>query len=134
MVTKLVAWMAQKKEQPTIKAVRRTLVMIFPFVLLGSFMQILAQSVFSQIGFLNSIFQLSDKVPAFEKIYYFFTNLSFFTLGISALLAAYQVANYQAKYLHKDGAHGCDCGAGSVEPALPGRSLLGFPVSHGCVQ
>ena len=69
MVTKLVAWMAQKKEQPTIKAVRRTLVMIFPFVLLGSFMQILAQSVFSQIGFLNSIFQLSDKVPAFEKIY-----------------------------------------------------------------
>ena len=104
MVTKLVAWMAQKKEQPTIKAVRRTLVMIFPFVLLGSFMQILAQSVFSQTGFLNSIFQLSDKVPAFEKIYYFFTNLSFFTLGISALLAAYQVANYQAKYLHKDGA------------------------------
>jgi len=102
MVAKLVTWIARLRGKRSVKVVRKTLVMLFPFALLGSVAQILAQSVFSKYGFLNNIFGLSDRLPYFNKIYYFFTNFSFLTLGIIALIAAYQAAYYQAKYLHRD--------------------------------
>ncbi|MCP0886809.1 PTS transporter subunit EIIC [Ligilactobacillus sp. WILCCON 0076] len=102
MINRIVPIMFKLRRTSFACVTRRTLVMLFPFVLLGSIAQIFQVTVFSKNGFVNSLCNLSNWLPHFNKYRIFFGNFTSLTLGIVSMLAAYQAAQYTARYFHRD--------------------------------
>lgn len=89
-------------ERSFMRVLRRTVVMLFPFALIGAFASVIANSVFAPFGFANSIFSIYQWFPFATKIRTICQSVSQLTLGIASLLAAYQAARYTTKGYHKD--------------------------------
>jgi PTS system cellobiose-specific IIC component len=50
------------------RALRDTLTLLFPFVLIGAYVSFLNQAIFQRNGFLNRIYYLSHWVPGFKHL------------------------------------------------------------------
>ena len=74
----------------------------FPFVLIGSFCQIIQLTLLTKTGFLASIFHLSTWVPYYKYLHYPFDSLANLTLDSVAIIAAFGAAKYYAKIYHRD--------------------------------
>lgn len=60
----------------------------FPFILIGTFSQIIQLTVLTKTGFIASIFHLSKWVPYYRYLHYPFDSLTTLTLNGVAVVAA----------------------------------------------
>lgn len=84
------------------RALRDTLTLLFPFVLIGAYVSFVNQAVFSRNGFLNRIYNLSHWVPGFTQIGTYTSMLSMGITGVIAVIAAFAAANFVARAAHHD--------------------------------
>ncbi|MFB9769796.1 PTS transporter subunit EIIC [Lactiplantibacillus modestisalitolerans] len=82
--------------------VQHTLMLTFPFILIGSFSQIIQLTVLTKTGFIASIFHLASWVPYYQYLHYPFDNLTALTLNAVAVIAAFGAAKYHAHIHHRD--------------------------------
>ena len=80
---------------------QKTLVSLFPFMILVALTRIIGASVFSPSGYINMLFSLSSWLPQFQTIGVFLTNFSSLVGGTVGLLTAYFSAKYTAGYYGK---------------------------------
>lgn len=84
------------------KIAQKTLFMIFPFVLIGSFLRIIQVVILSKDGLIGTL------LPSFEDNWFVNSiigvtnNLSNLTLGFVSVLAAFGAAKYTAKHYKRD--------------------------------
>ncbi|WP_253954873.1 MULTISPECIES: PTS transporter subunit EIIC [Lactiplantibacillus] len=74
----------------------------FPFILIGTFSQIIQLTVLTKSGFIASIFHLSKWVPYYRYLHYPFDSLTTLTLNGVAVVAAFGAAKYHAKLHQRD--------------------------------
>ena len=80
---------------------QKTLVSLFPFIILVAITRIIGDSVFSSTGYINMLLNISSWLPQFQTIGLFLTNFSSFLGGALGLLTAYFSAKYTAGYYGK---------------------------------
>lgn len=74
----------------------------FPFILIGTFSEIIQLTVLTKSGFFASVFHLSKWVPYYKYLHYPFDNLTNLTLNSVAIVAAFGAAKYHAKLHNRD--------------------------------
>lgn len=79
----------------------KTLVSLFPFIMLVAITRIIGDSVFSSSGYINMLLNISSWLPQFQTIGLFLTNFSSLLGGAVGLLTAYFSAKYTAGYYGK---------------------------------
>ena len=84
------------------RIIQRTLMLTFPFILIGTFSQIIQLTVLTKTGFIASIFHLSKWVPYYRYLHYPFDSLTTLTLNGVAVVAAFGAAKYHAKLNQRD--------------------------------
>ncbi|MBN2959884.1 MAG: PTS sugar transporter subunit IIC [Streptococcus gordonii] len=81
---------------------QKTLVSLFPFIILVAITRIIGDSVFSSTGYINMLLSISSWLPQFQTIGLFLTNFSSLLGGaVGLLLTAYFSAKYTAGYYGK---------------------------------
>lgn len=80
---------------------QKTLVSLFPFIILVAITRIIGDSVFSSSGYINMLISISSWIPQFQTIGLFLTNFSSLLGGAVGLLIAYFSAKYTAGYYGK---------------------------------
>lgn len=99
---KVVYLVARWRRNAFVRVVQETLESIFPFVFIGTIAKVVQISFFSKKGYFNEIFSISSWLPHFGAYTYAFQNLSMMTLGVVAILAAYQAARVRARQRQAD--------------------------------
>ncbi|MDN6125653.1 MAG: PTS transporter subunit EIIC [Lactiplantibacillus plantarum] len=84
------------------RALRDTLTLLFPFVLIGAYVSFLNQAIFQRNGFLNHIYGFSSWFPGFKRFTTYTTMLNLSINGIIAVIAAFAAANFVARSAHRD--------------------------------
>ncbi|ALO02934.1 PTS transporter subunit EIIC [Lactiplantibacillus paraplantarum] len=84
------------------RALRDTLTLLFPFVLIGAYVSFLNQAIFQRNGFLNHIYGISRWFPGFKRLTTYTTMLNLSINGIIAVIAAFAAANFVARSAHRD--------------------------------
>ncbi|RRK09835.1 PTS sugar transporter subunit IIC [Lactiplantibacillus garii] len=84
------------------RALRDTLTLLFPFVLIGAYVSLMNQVCFQKNGFFNHIYGLSHWVPAFKQLGVYTTMLSLSLNGLIAVIAAFAAANFVARSAQRD--------------------------------
>lgn len=79
-----------------VQIVQKTLVSVFPFMLLTTCILIFSEAVFEPTGFINSLFDIDSWFPYFQLTGRLLSNLVYLLGGITAPLAAYFAAKYTA--------------------------------------
>ncbi|KRO28431.1 PTS transporter subunit EIIC [Lactiplantibacillus fabifermentans] len=102
IINRLVPTLLRLRQTNFYRVIQRTVMLTFPFVLIGSFSAIIEQTVLTKTGFLASIFHLSKWVPYYRYLHYPFDNLTNLTLDSVAIIAAFGAAKYHAKLHHRD--------------------------------
>jgi len=100
-VTKFILWI---RERSFFRAAQRTLVMLMPIAVIGSYFSLLQDSVFSPDGIIYNIFDL-DAIMS-DHIWYggafVCQGMVQVTFGVFGLYAAYYMARYTARLYQKD--------------------------------
>ncbi|QLL69947.1 PTS transporter subunit EIIC [Lactobacillus sp. 3B(2020)] len=104
MTTQIVNLLVRLRRTTLGRALRRTLVVIFPFVLVGTFAKLIVSTLLMPDSFLYSILFLDRWVnPAIIKtLASGFTVLGTVTVGMISLYVAYAMAMYTAKLYQRD--------------------------------
>ncbi|WP_234002738.1 PTS transporter subunit EIIC [Lactobacillus sp. CBA3605] len=102
LIKRLVPTIVRVRQMNFYQIVQRTVMLTFPFVLIGSFSQIIQVTILTKTGFIASIFHLSKWVPYYRYWHYPFDNLTNLTLNSVAIIAAFGAAKYHAKLHHRD--------------------------------
>ena len=84
------------------KIAQKTLFMIFPFVLIGSFLKIIQAVILSKEGFIGTLLPDFEDNWLVNSIIGVTNNLSNLTLGFVSVLAAFGAAKYTAKHFKRD--------------------------------
>ncbi len=84
------------------RALRDSLTLLFPFVLIGTYISLVNQAIFQKNGFLNHIYGLSHWVPGFSQLTTYTSMLSQSINGIIAVIAAFAAANFVARSAQRD--------------------------------
>ena len=86
-------YLAQKflwfRERGFVQISQKTLVSLFPFLLFSAIVRVISQSLFSDRGYVNMLFSVSDWFPGFELTGQVLSNLSSFIGDLAGLLATY---------------------------------------------
>lgn len=87
-----------------VQVVRRTLIMIFPVVLVGTFAKMLLKTVFEPAGFVYNIANLYEVIPqsVLRVIQFLLLSVSQLTLGAIGIYAIYLAASFTAGIYHRD--------------------------------
>lgn len=101
-MNRLVLLAARWRHSSFIQVVKGTLETIFPFVFIGSVAKIIQTSFFSKSGYFNELFSISKWLPHFRAYTYSFQSLYMMTMGVVAILAAYQAARIRARQRQAD--------------------------------
>lgn len=101
-MARIVKLLTRLKSYSFFQILQRTLVILFPFALLGAFAQVLSTSFLSVGGFFGSIFKINAWLPHYQALRILFDDLSQLTLGMLTIAGAFEAAKYTAKYYHKD--------------------------------
>lgn len=102
LINRLVPALLRIRQTKIYRVIQRTVMLTFPFVLIGSFSQIIQVTLLTKTGFLASVFHLSTWVPYYKYLHYPFDNLTNLTLDSVAIVAAFGAAKYYAKAYHRD--------------------------------
>jgi len=148
LINRLVPTFLRVRQTDFYRVIQRTVMLTFPFVLIGSFSQIIQLTLLTKTGFLASIFHLSTWVPYYKYLHYPFDSLTDLTLNSVAIIAAFGAAKYYAKIYHRDdqlaGLTGAialllvaydysDQGQGSFNPVLIGTNGLTSAIIIGMI-
>ena len=79
-----------------VQITQKTLVSLFPFLLFTAIIRVISQSFFSDRGYINMLFSVSDWFPGFQLTSQVLSNLSNFTSGLAGPLATYFAGKYTA--------------------------------------
>ncbi|WP_057829149.1 PTS transporter subunit EIIC [Liquorilactobacillus cacaonum] len=79
------------------RIINETLVLLFPFVLIGTYIDLLRKTVFEKNGFLNNIYYVSTWLFGFKLIGNFLTLLDLSVNGVIAIAMAYLTAKITTK-------------------------------------
>ncbi|BDZ30463.1 PTS transporter subunit EIIC [Lactiplantibacillus sp. WILCCON 0030] len=102
VANQLLKWEDWINHQRYFHALRSTLTLLFPFVLIGAFINIFNQAIFQRNGFLNHIYYLSHWLPGFKTMTLYTTLLSLTVNGLIAVVAAFTAANFAVRSLRRD--------------------------------
>lgn len=95
-------WIIQKlirfHQLPFVQITQRTLVSLFPFLLLSSITRVISLSVFSPYGYLNQLFSISTWLPFYTVMGTFLANVTAIIGGAFGLLTTYFSAKYTASF------------------------------------
>ena len=86
------------RERGFVQISQKTLVSLFPFLLFSAIVRVISQSLFSDRGYINMLFSISDWFPGSELTGQVLSNLSNFTGGLAGPLATYFAGKYTAGY------------------------------------
>lgn len=84
------------------RVIQRTLLLIFPFALFGSFVKIVQTVIIGKEGFLTDIFPSLNNDFIYRQIDNIATGLYNLTLGWVSVIAIFGAAKYTAKYYQRD--------------------------------
>jgi len=84
------------------RIIQRTLLLIFPFALFGSFIKIIQTVVIGKEGFLTDIFPNLNNDFFYRQIDNISNGLYNLSLGWVSVIAIFGAAKYTAKYYHRD--------------------------------
>ncbi|MHA3065128.1 PTS transporter subunit EIIC [Lacticaseibacillus saniviri] len=84
------------------RTLRQTLAIIFPFILLGNFVQALNLSVFMPTGFFAQIYHLDRVIPAYNEISRVLMLIEAGTINVLAVATVYFAAKFMARTYLKD--------------------------------
>lgn len=84
------------------RIIQRTLLLIFPFALFGSFIKIIQTVVIGKEGFLTDIFPALNNDLIYREIDNITNSLYSLSLGWGSVIAIFGAAKYTAKYYHRD--------------------------------
>ena len=71
------------RERGFVQITQKTLVSLFPFFLFSGIIRVISLSVFSELGYINQLFSVSDWLPAFKITGQVLINLSNFLGGLA---------------------------------------------------
>ena len=74
------------RERGFVQITQKTLVSLFPFFLFSGIIRVISLSVFSELGYINQLFSVSDWLPAFKITGQVLINLSNFLGGLAGPL------------------------------------------------
>ena len=77
------------RERGFVQITQKTLVSLFPFFLFSGIIRVISLSVFSELGYINQLFSVSDWLPAFKITGQVLINLSNFLGGLAGPLSTY---------------------------------------------
>ncbi|MFT8741503.1 MAG: PTS transporter subunit EIIC [Liquorilactobacillus satsumensis] len=81
------------EHQVYLRVIRETLTLLFPFVLVGTYVDFLSQAIFQKNGFLNSIYHISHWLPGFKVVAKYLTLLDLSINGVVAIAVVFLAAN-----------------------------------------
>ena len=84
------------RERGFVQITQKTLVSLFPFFLFSGIIRVISLSVFSELGYVNQLFLVSDWLPAFKITGQVLINLSNFLGGLAGPLSTYFAGKYTA--------------------------------------
>ena len=84
------------RERGFVQISQKTLVSLFPFLLFSAIVRVISQSLFSDRGYVNMLFSVSDWFPGFQLTGQVLSNLSSFIGGLAGPLATYFAGKYTA--------------------------------------
>ena len=84
------------RERGFVQITQKTLVSLFPFFLFSGIIRVISLSVFSELGYINQLFSVSDWLPAFKITGQVLINLSNFLGGLAGPLSTYFAGKYTA--------------------------------------
>lgn len=84
------------RERGFVQITQKTLLSLFPFLLFSAIVRVISQSFFSDRGYINKLFSVSDWLPGFQLTGQVLSNLSNFTSGLAGPLATYFAGKYTA--------------------------------------
>ena len=118
------------RERGFVQITQKTLVSLFPFLLYSGIIRVISLSVFSEMGYINQLFSVSDWLPAFKTSGQVLINLSSFLGGLAGPLSTYFAGKYTA------GHYGRSTGTAGVTSLLVSliigsQELLMSPLNDG---
>ncbi|EJE99320.1 PTS sugar transporter subunit IIC [Liquorilactobacillus mali] len=72
--------------------VREAVTILFPFILVGIYVELLSNAIFHRHGFLNNIYHIDQWIPGFKIFSRYFTILNFSTNGVISVALTFLVA------------------------------------------
>lgn len=84
------------RERGFVQITQKTLVSLFPFFLFSGIIRVISLSVFSEMGYINQLFSVSDWLPTFKITGQVLINLSNFLGGLAGPLSTYFAGKYTA--------------------------------------
>ncbi|VUX11103.1 PTS transporter subunit EIIC [Streptococcus vestibularis] len=84
------------RERGFVQITQKTLASLFPFFLFSGIIRVISLSVFSELGYVNQLFLVSDWLPAFKITGQVLINLSNFLGGLAGPLSTYFAGKYTA--------------------------------------
>lgn len=130
MINYLVQRFLWFRERGFVQITQKTLVSLFPFFLFSGIIRVISLSVFSELGYINQLFSVSDWLPAFKITGQVLNNLSSFLGGLAGPLSTYFAVKYTA------GHYGRSTGTAGVTSLLVSltigsQELLMSPINDG---
>ena len=130
MINYLVQRFLWFRERGFVQITQKTLVSLFPFFLFSGIIRVISLSVFSELGYINQLFSVSDWLPAFKITGQVLNNLSNFLGGLAGPLSTYFAGKYTA------GHYGRSPGTAGVTSLLVSltigsQELLMSPINDG---
>lgn len=90
------------KNRSFIQILNRTMIAMFPLILLGSFSWVIYENLLSTDGFLNSALHISTWLPFRQFFWALFNDMTRVTIGWTAPFAALVSAIITTKYYHRE--------------------------------
>ena len=118
------------RERGFVQITQKTLVSLFPFLLFSGIIRVISLSVFSEMGYINQLYSVSDWLPAFKTSGQVLNNHSSFLGGLAGPLSTYFAGKYTA------GHYGRSTGTAGVTSLLVSliigsQELLMSPLNDG---
>ncbi|MFC6294210.1 PTS transporter subunit EIIC [Lactiplantibacillus daoliensis] len=98
----LLNWETWLNRRRYFHALRDTLTLLFPLVLIGAFINVFNQAIFQKSGFIAQIYHLNRWFPGFKALTTYTTMLSLTLNGVIAVVAAFTAANFAVRAQRRD--------------------------------
>lgn len=83
-------------------AIQQTIVILYPFMLIGSIMEMIRQSILIKGSYFDELFGTVRMIPHANGVSFFLGSMAKLTIGFAGVLAATEVARNLAKKFDKD--------------------------------
>ncbi|MFH5811228.1 PTS transporter subunit EIIC [Companilactobacillus sp. FL22-1] len=98
----LIHWTLKVQKWLVYRIIQRTLLLIFPFALFGSFIKLVQTVIIEKEGFLTDVFPSPESEVVYRWIDNIASGLYTMSLGWVSVIAIFGAAKYTAKHFHRD--------------------------------